>query len=651
MRTMNARHLLPPAVLLAAASWLGAQEGPAPRDGQIGPPAAPPGLEAHRLPEGGRLVLLPAEGTECVEGLLVFQAGERTAAPRPAGTPRALGPTLRACGSTSSSAAELEAWLEEHDAELAIESGLTTLRFAFSCRPEDLGDQLARLRDLVASPAYSREGARLVAPARRAGPADAADRLLDELGYGRDSIVARHRWGGAGVTLAGVAAHHRLHLGGERLWIGLSCPPSMGDPVATVRGALVELPATPSLPRIRPVEGFRKPAGPRIYLLDAPTAERSELRVGGPSSSGEGSDSTLVRLWLAGVRELGMAAVSRPDWSGHGDWRIAASVPHQELAPRIRALRARFADADGMWERLRASLSDRSPRPDHRAASPLELACAGLRPDHQERELERLRAASRTELETALRPLLDPDRWLIVVVGPAGLLRGPLEEIAPVTPLNPTGAAGLDLAALDQLQRMFEALGGHRRWAALQSCERSGMIRLEASTRSIRSRVLQRFEPLAAIMEQDFGGQASSRLINETGAWEWREGIVRLSSSREHRDQLAAIRRTLYYVLHRLAGDPEVRVRLGAGGRLEVVADNGFDYLVWLELDEEGRPRRMGSRLPSEQGDLEVTYEAWARIDGYVYASRTRMPAHGILREMTFRPDPPLAEDAFEPPR
>ena len=63
--------------------------------------------------------------------------------------------------------------------------------------------------------------------------------------------------------------------------------------------------------------------------------------------------------------------------------------------------------------------------------------------------------------------MLDPDRALVVAIGPSAVAPA-LRALADTTVLPSRGARGDELAAVVQLERTFDVLGGRARWARLK---------------------------------------------------------------------------------------------------------------------------------------------------------------------------------------
>jgi zinc protease len=67
------------------------------------------------------------------------------------------------------------------------------------------------------------------------------------------------------------------------------------------------------------------------------------------------------------------------------------------------------------------------------------LTVFGLPDDYYEHYLERVEAVTREEIQAAARRHLDPERMVIVAVGPADVLEPQFEGIGPVTVWSPEG--------------------------------------------------------------------------------------------------------------------------------------------------------------------------------------------------------------------
>jgi predicted Zn-dependent peptidase len=67
------------------------------------------------------------------------------------------------------------------------------------------------------------------------------------------------------------------------------------------------------------------------------------------------------------------------------------------------------------------------------------LTVFGLPDDYYEHYLERIEAVTREQIQEAARRHLDPERMVIVAVGPAEILEPQFEGLGPVTVWSPEG--------------------------------------------------------------------------------------------------------------------------------------------------------------------------------------------------------------------
>jgi hypothetical protein len=102
----------------------------------------------------------------------------------------------------------------------------------------------------------------------------------------------------------------------------------------------------------------------------------------------------------------------------------------------------------------------------------------------------------------------------------------------------------------------------------------------------------------------------------------------------------------LFQLLHDLALGAGRGARVADDGALEVLAPEG--RLCWIELDDAGRPRRLGVP-PDRSGDGAVfVYGDWGEFQGYPYPATIDQPAVGLrTRTRSLEVDVPLDEQLF----
>ncbi|HWY86914.1 MAG TPA: insulinase family protein, partial [Gemmataceae bacterium] len=84
------------------------------------------------------------------------------------------------------------------------------------------------------------------------------------------------------------------------------------------------------------------------------------------------------------------------------------------------------------------SVAGQRETPSALAGELLNLELEGLPLDYSEKSLAQVTKTTSAACEDLVRATPDPDKLVIVVVGPAGQLRESLEKIAPVTVVSPT---------------------------------------------------------------------------------------------------------------------------------------------------------------------------------------------------------------------
>ena len=596
--------------------------------GIVGPPARalPSGVPATLdLTERGTpiVVLSDADLPDVrVAGTWIFLAGRRYAPQQSPDLPLWLARLL---------AAELDRErLAELGAEVSFAVDFATLSLRYRAPSAALDELFALLAALVREPTYGEDDWAALAAELATEPAPSAEEELlariDELAYGQS--YARHAYARAGVpralpALADLRQHQALALGADRAWLGAAAAPGATE---RARAALLRaaelLPAGTPPPRVADARPFEGSATPRVLLYDRPGSEAA-LGFAGPAAGSSPAVSAALREGFA-ARGLSNASpacpeiVARPDGDARGDWRLLVSgAPAAVVARALELQRALSGPepAGGDAAAHPAAELERAP------FAALEALCAGrslsdsaaevpagTSPDGQgvADPAAALRAAS-------WEALVDPERWLVVAVGPAAELAEPLAALGPVLAVDPEGARGDSAAAVAALARLFEALGGRARWAALESFRLENEVSGEGLAEPLRATVWQRIEPLGVRLEQKGPDGKSTTIVREDASFTLTEKTAQPSDPDRHRALVGAAQRALPRVLQRLASDRTLRalfVSTDVGQRLEFFDADRQRAWAWFELAADGRPARLGFGLYGPDGPA-YEYADW----------------------------------------
>lgn len=617
-----------------------------------------------------------------VDGLLVLDAGSLRDPADRVGLAALAAAGLRTGGSDDVTAAELDAWLADRAAELAIEATDDHLRVTFRCEPGDVAPLLDRLGSLLTAPAFDPaaiEAARATMLAALASEADdgaaLADRAIDRLLYGGRSPHGRaaSATSVAAITRADLVAWAGTHLGIDRLHLGLSGDLDPEAAVTAARAALGELPPV-GAPAPVPSPDFWTPERSRIFVVDRPGATRTELRLAAPGVRLDDPDHPLLALWSYAVgtggpdsrmatrlhTEQGLAdAVGcrfEADPARPGQLLGFCATPNDavgEALSEMLDLVMQTGDEPIPADELAAArarlLADRDAldaRPAEALARAMTLEAHDYPLDFWSRDLARLAAADGAAIQAAVRRHIPPARFLVVAVGPAEEIVPELETVAEVELLGeeqPLADAGPTVA------RMLDALGGAGAWARLETVHLELTVEVTYPNGQVARIPVEQhrsFEPLRIRMKQvtPAGATYTNVVGPEGGRVKLPTGLSDLPAAqvRAWQDQLS---RWLYYNLHRLAkADGSLAAGLDEQGRLVLLGSGG--ELGWIELGEDDRPARMGLRQAG--AEKVYTYGQWTEVEGVWYAARFVEDGNQVATISVFEPFVELPDSTWQ---
>jgi len=665
---------------LLAAPPRAEQEAPLPehpRELHLPParPFVPPRPERRELEGGGRLLVIENPELPLVDGQLVFRGGSLLEGPDRAGLVELAAEVLRSGGSTETSGTELDDWLDSHAASIAVTSDLDTFRVTFSCLSEDLASVLGLIGELLTSPAYpeaevEKAGRRLQARIAREDDDDGAlaDRTLRRVVFGADSPLAGRP---LERTVSALRAEdlrrfHAENLGRKRLLAGAVGAVSAEDLATLLQGVLAGLPPVDD-PPAPPGEVFLQPARRQIHLYDRPGRQQSEIRIAGPGTRRSHRDACALGLWSRAIgyggmstrlmvrlrTERGLAYAGglyfQPEWERAGmlygfcrtrNESVALvttlmldllreglePLPEEELSnARSRLLNAAVFDVD---------------LPEKVLARQLELELHGYPADFWEQHSTRLRALSPGEVAEATARHLDIERLVVVIVGPATELEGPLSELGEVIRVDPA-PAGRPL-----VDAVLEGVGGREAWRGRRFLE-SELELVRGGGAAVALHVWQDLSAPRMRVEQTLGATRTLLVVNEKGAW-MRAGDSVLELPREqHAELVAAANRDVFRLLALLAASKECPLERRDSVRLELVG--GEVAGTWLELDDVGHLARVGYERGAEE--VVLRYTGWRDFDGvFAPSGIEKLPGVWTRKVESVRDVEELDEAMFERP-
>lgn len=650
---------------------------------------SPPALRSYSasaparisLPGGAELLVIEDGSLPLVDGTLVFRVGSVLDPAEKVGLTAVAADCMREGGSESSSGAELDAWLDLRAASLELTPAEETLTIRFSCASEDLSELLSRVITLVKRPLFPQEV--LVQSKQRAqsavarmedDPSSFADALLLEVVYGASSPWARR------PTAASVSAieredlqrWHEANFGPDRLVAGVT-----GDVSAEVVSALLTdlLEGWQAAPErtVTPAPVFNVPASTTIHLYDRPGIPQTELRFAGPGILRLHPDYAPLLLWsdVVGIggatnrmmvrlrTELGLAyavgAYFRPGWehSGRlvgfiGTRNEAAGTALSSMLEVIKASVDPFGAGElaEALERHRNAEVFRVDTPHEVLDRAMLLLLHGYPEDFWDKSWGRLAQLDPEQVAAASRRHIDPERFVVVAVGPAEVLTPQLAELGEVLRLDREPPAD---APSEWLERLYAAVGSRARWAEAEGVEYvSEMTGVAVGASAARSHSWISFLDASSRTETQVAGSKTTMVIGSERGWaKTPETLTEFPQEICERARGRA-RTNLYRLLRVLAEGEAESLRLDQEGRLSGGLSSGERFE--LELNEDGFPISLSIRAGSEE--LLTRYADWSFEDGVAYAKRaTQVQERPIERHLSeFVLHPELDEALFQEP-
>jgi predicted Zn-dependent peptidase len=414
-------------------------------------------------------------------------------------------------------------------------------------------------------------------------------------------------------------------------------------------------------------------AAPRTRLVDLPGAPHVELRLGmvGPGRSAAEAPALMLAAWLFG--ESTRVPGGREAQASVG-WQKAAALVSVAASSRPDSVRATL---DRLRARLRRFIAQ-PPREADVAAAALVFAGGqslsldtpagviaqwmsgktfGLADDHVTRFAERITATSPAAVHEAAKRWLDPDRMVLVAVGPAGAIRSQLEGAETIEEVGPTASPvavtplpsrnteePLDVAlrvGRTYLEQTLAAHGGLDRLRRVKDSTLEADMTLMGEQGEVTGKITQvRKDPERFHFTTDFVRFTTTQVLNGNQAWS--KGGARGDSIVDE-DSLAtgALRAGFHSdLIHTLlaAADPGAKVAyrgreiIGAseGDVLEVITASGKRHVLFLDFETHRvlaveQNERSGPRVES----VRRVYSDWRTVEGIVWPFREERLLNG----------------------
>lgn len=644
------------------------------------PPFHPPQPETAELDGGARLLLIENHELPLVDGRLVFRCGSIQDPAGKAGLATLLADVLRSGGSADESGPELDDWLDSHAASIRISANDDSLTVQFSCLAEDATELLKRIANLLLSPAYpesalEKSRARLLTEIERRDDDTSAlaDRVLLQVIYGPTSPYSRVETpeSVAAVTRQDLIAYHTAHIGRDRMLIGVYGDTTLRALQLIDAEHFAGLPQVGAAPEIS-APSFVQPQRTKVYIYDRPGVPQSELRIASPGTRRMHSSYGALNLWsyvvgiggmtnrmMVKVRtELGLAysvgAYYRPEWERSGRLEAFCSTRNDGLADAAEAMIGVLSGgleaipADELEAtRARALNAEvfRVNTPEKVLERALALAFHGYPADFYEQHELALRELTGAEVLAAANRQLDPDRLVVLAVGPYDEIAESLARIGPVERVELGGdvvgpAQAGDATAL--LARMYGSIGGRERWAGLRWIDYDATVALPSGDQQVRmQRDLE--SPRLRFTNKGENGEQTF-IVNPRGAWIVVDGAVSQLPPDLHGKLMAAATYDLFALLHQVANGLEVAASVDGA----IVILDGPAVGARIELDVAGRPTRL---FAASAEPIAYLYQGWTEGDAFDAPARIVKEENGQTRVLVRIAAPESIDDAlFEPP-
>ena len=436
-----------------------------------GPPAAGsirpfdfPDVTAGRLSNGlglrvSRLGRLPLTTVS-----LVLDAGETEIGRELAGLAVLTGDALEG-GTEERTGSELAEALEGVGATLSVSTGWDATAASVSCLADRLDEALGLLAEATLRPSFPEEevdrlkAQRLAAIRQRAmDPTSLAADVANDLFYGDDSAYGRPL-GGTTDSVKVISPDDARDLVGRRYRPGSAGLVAVGDldvgefeemarrHFGDWSGGSAESGTFEARPRSRERQ---------IVIVDRPEAVQSEIRIGhiGVSKASDDYFALLVFNMILGGSFTSRLNLNLRERNGFtygvrsrfafrraaGPFSISTAVQTEVTADAVResmselTMLVESGPTDEETEAARDYIAGVFPlrleTTGQIAARIAELIVYGLPDDYHAHYRDRIRAVSTEDVSEAGRRAIRPDELTIVVVGDAGKVRGPLEELA-----------------------------------------------------------------------------------------------------------------------------------------------------------------------------------------------------------------------------
>jgi len=424
------------------------------------------------LDNGLTVLLLEDHELPLVDATAMVRTGSLYEPADKVGLAELTGRVLRAGGTTRQSGDEIDDFLENRAATIETSIGDDVGTARLSCLREDFSDLFQTFADILRRPAFdatkielARNRSMSEVARQNDDPQDVLERKFREIVFGKDSPEARTPTFAslAAIRRADMVAWHTKYFHPERVILGIAGDIDAAATLARVREAFGDWPRGPAIEE--PAEKPPHEVKPGVYTVDLDEIPQANIAMGYLGIRRDDPDIFAVEVLnqlfggsfasrlFANVRSkkaLGYVVYGavNSDW-GHAEVTELVLTTKGEttgagvaaLLDEAKRLSTEPPSDHEVEEAKKALLSSfvftrDSLRKALRQQQTLEYW--GYPADWYERYRVGVEAVTTEQVRKAAARLIHPEKFAIVVVGPASLRERPLSDFGPVTPLDIT---------------------------------------------------------------------------------------------------------------------------------------------------------------------------------------------------------------------
>ncbi len=639
------------------------------------PPVNVPAIQSATLPNGMKLFLLENRELPQIRGRVIVRTGNLFDPPDKPGVAELTGRLLRAGGTRTKSASQLDEEIENFAASIESSIGETSGQVAFECLSAHADATLALLSTILREPEFRQEQidaakARLALEIARSDD-DAQRVLLRELAeriYGRDTPYGRRteRSHLDRIERADLVAFHQRYFFPANMLVAVQ-----GDFDAAAMRAKIEQafagwtaaqPPVPAFPEVRP----RPSPGIFVGRFDLPQTLLAMGHLGGRLDDRDSAALEVMADILGGPvtsrlnqrlrGQMGWALRTGADWLadfGHPGYFLVSAVAKPHAAAQvIRAVleeieRLRTTEVSALeLERARDSAVNsyvfHFDHPEKALDRLVAYEYFGYPRDFASRYQKALAAVTAADVMRAAREHIRPQDFTVIMVGnprdsviPLEDLRMKVEPFTLVAAPPKPGAVKPDeqsaARARELLAKTQQALGGADLLAAVRDYSHTSEMAVTQGP-TLRVKVRERFAaPSHYRQEQDLPQGRLSLYTDGRGGWmrdpQGRVGLMPpLLALRTRGDMFR-----LFFQMVLSDRSKDRQISYAGDGLVQITDKAGNRVDLWID-EESGMPRKQAYETITFQGTAafaEQTFIEWREIQGVKVPWKSSLTLNG----------------------